>query len=71
MIFLVNGVAGTKMKVCPVFFPHQANASSYCQKRRINLDKWASNITHIAANSVSKEAHDSKSYLLKQTATYR
>ena len=55
MAFLVTGVAGTSMKVCPVF-PHQSNASFYCRKCRKNLANWMSNITQIAAKIVLKQS---------------
>ena len=52
--FLVIGVAGTKMKACPVFFSHQADTSFYCRKQRKNLAIWVSDFTQIAANFVLK-----------------
>ena len=52
MAFLVTGEAGTKMKIRPVFFPHQAKASFRCQKRRKQLAIQTNVIVQIAANFV-------------------
>ena len=52
MAFLVTGVAGTNLKVCFVFFPHQANVYFNCRNFCKNMANLVSDITQIAANSL-------------------